>query len=359
MSPASVRSIRSSTEARSPLANTVTKTTSARPIISAAEVTAVRPGWRVEFSRASRPTSLVERSIGAATIRAAGPTKRGEISAMPRIRITAPPAAPISLVEVSPPSASRPATTSPPPSRMRSAGEPRGQARPAPVRGRGRLAQRLHRGDARRPQRRGERARQRDERADQQADDDRAALEHEARGRQVDAERLEELVDALREAEPGDDADDRADEADRERLEQHRVQHLAARGAERAQQRQLARALRDGDRERVEDQERADQDRDEREREQAGGEEGEALADVVAELVGLLRGRAHLRGRRQQRGDAALQLGLRDAVAPGDVREVDLARLAEQRSGRSGDRRRRRSPRRARSTGRSWRGRRA
>ena len=38
---------------------------------------------------------------------------------MPRIRITAPPAAPISLVEVSPPSASRPATTSPPPSRTR------------------------------------------------------------------------------------------------------------------------------------------------------------------------------------------------------------------------------------------------
>ena len=118
MSPASVRSIRSSIEARSPLANTVTKTTSARPIISAAEVTAVRPGWRVEFSRASRPTSFVERSIGQETKRAAGPTKRGEISAMPRIRITAPPAAPSSFVEVSPPSASRPATTSPAPSRI-------------------------------------------------------------------------------------------------------------------------------------------------------------------------------------------------------------------------------------------------
>ena len=64
MLPASVRSIRSSIEARRPLANTVTKTTSASPIISAAEVTAVRPGWRVEFSRASRPTSFVERSIG-------------------------------------------------------------------------------------------------------------------------------------------------------------------------------------------------------------------------------------------------------------------------------------------------------
>ena len=117
MSPASVRSIRSEIEARRPLANTVTKTTSASPIISAAEVTAVRPGWRVEFSRASRPTSLVERSIGHATSFAAGRTKRGEIIAMPRIRTTAPPAAPSSLVEVSPPLASRPATTSPAPRR--------------------------------------------------------------------------------------------------------------------------------------------------------------------------------------------------------------------------------------------------
>ena len=117
MLPASVRSIRSSIEERRPLANTVTKTTSASPIISAAEVTAVRPGWRVEFSRASRPTSLVERSMGTAMKRAAGRTKRGEIIAMPRIRITAPPAAPSSLVEVSPPLASRPATTSPAPMR--------------------------------------------------------------------------------------------------------------------------------------------------------------------------------------------------------------------------------------------------
>src|SRR3954464_6707676 len=80
MLPASVRSMRLSIDARRPLANTVTNTTSASPIISAAEVTAVRPGWRVEFSRASRPTSLVDRSIGAATIRAAGPTKRGEVA---------------------------------------------------------------------------------------------------------------------------------------------------------------------------------------------------------------------------------------------------------------------------------------
>ena len=311
MSPASVRSIRSSTEARSPLANTVTKTTSASPIISAAEVTAVRPGWRVEFSRASRPTSLVERSIGHGDEARgrADEARRDQRDAEDQDHRAAGRAEQLGRGVAALGQQAR--DDEPGAEQDEAAGEPRGQARPAPVRGRGRLAQRLHRGDARRPQRRGERAGQRHERADQQADDDRAALEHEARGRQVDAERLEELVDALREAEPGDDADDRADDADRERLEQHRVEHLAARGAERPQQRQLARALRDGDRERVEDQERADQDGDEREREQPGGEEGEALADVVAELVGLLRGRAHLRGRRQQRGDAALQLGLR------------------------------------------------
>ena len=38
-----------------PLTNTATKTTSATPIISAAAVIAVRPGFRMAFSRASRP----------------------------------------------------------------------------------------------------------------------------------------------------------------------------------------------------------------------------------------------------------------------------------------------------------------
>ena len=131
------------------MANTVTKTTSASPIISAAEVTAVRPGWRVEFSRASRPTSFVRRSIGAAMMRAAGPTKRGEIIAMPRIRITAPPAAPSSLVEVSPPLASRPATTSPAPRRTSSAASHGVSRASRPRVGRARLAQRLDRRDAR------------------------------------------------------------------------------------------------------------------------------------------------------------------------------------------------------------------
>ena len=60
-----------------PAANTVTKTTSARPIISAAEVTAVRPGLRIAFSRASRPVSPRSRSSGQPAIAASGRTRRG------------------------------------------------------------------------------------------------------------------------------------------------------------------------------------------------------------------------------------------------------------------------------------------
>ena len=60
-------------------------------------------------------------------------------------------------------------------------------------------------------------------------------------------------------------------------LGQHGAQHLAARGAERAQQRELARALGDRDRERVEDQEAADQQRDAGEHEQRGADEAERV----------------------------------------------------------------------------------
>ena len=60
-----------------PAANTVTKTTSARPIISAAAVTAVRPGLRMAFSRASRPVIPRRRSIGLPATAASGLTSCG------------------------------------------------------------------------------------------------------------------------------------------------------------------------------------------------------------------------------------------------------------------------------------------
>ena len=54
-----------------------------------------------------------------------------------------------------------------------------------------------------------------------------------------------------------------------------------ARGAEHAQQRELLRALRDGHRERVEDQEAADEQRDAGEHEQRGADEAERVGEVL------------------------------------------------------------------------------
>ena len=55
---------------------------------------------------------------------------------------------------------------------------------------------------------------------------------------------------------------------DDERLDDDRAENLSPRRAERAQRRELARALGDRDRERVRDDERADEQRDAAEREE-------------------------------------------------------------------------------------------
>ena len=74
-----------------PAAKIEAKVTSATPIMSAAAVTAVRPGWRTEFSRASWPVMPVARSIGRPMTFASGRTSRGESSATPRKVSAAPP----------------------------------------------------------------------------------------------------------------------------------------------------------------------------------------------------------------------------------------------------------------------------
>ena len=80
--------------------------------------------------------------------------------------------------------------------------------------------------------------------------------------------------------------DHRRQQPDDERLDRDRAGDLLAAGAERPEQRELARALRHDDRERVVDDERADEQRDEREHEQEGVEEAQALLDVAGGLVG-------------------------------------------------------------------------
>ena len=57
-----------------PAAKTATKTTSARPTISAADVVAVRAGLRIAFSRASRPGSSKASASGRPTAPATGRT---------------------------------------------------------------------------------------------------------------------------------------------------------------------------------------------------------------------------------------------------------------------------------------------
>ncbi len=63
-----------SIESLRPAAKTETKTTSARPTISAAAVTAVRAGLRVAFSRASSPVACPRRCSGQPTTAASGRT---------------------------------------------------------------------------------------------------------------------------------------------------------------------------------------------------------------------------------------------------------------------------------------------
>ena len=197
---------------RRPLATTVTAVTSITPIISALAVTAVRPGWRIALRRASRPAEPPidgrraadqrrrARAPRATAAAACGPTDRRR--AGPRPERSSSPAAPAGMPATS--------VTSVPTSRPTIAV--------------------------------------------------RASNTMPACG-QREVERSEHRVDPGARAEARADADDRRADAERERLEHHRAEHLPARGADHAQHRELARALGDRDRERVEDRERAHEDR--------------------------------------------------------------------------------------------------
>ena len=94
-------SITLSMEPRRPAAKIAVKTTSARPIISADAVIAVRCGWRSAFSRASRPGMPWKRSSGAPMTRASGRTSTGASSATPKIITTTP--SPSSAAAAEPP----------------------------------------------------------------------------------------------------------------------------------------------------------------------------------------------------------------------------------------------------------------
>ena len=181
-----------------------------------------------------------------------------------------------------------------------------------------------------RPDRGKQPRRERDADTHGERDDHRARCEHAVRRRQLDPEGAEEPFDPLRQEHTETEADERSEQPDDERLEDDRAENLPPRGADRPQRRELARALGDGDRERVEDDERADEERDAGEDEEEVAEDGRELVDLV-HRVGRLRRRAHdLRGVRQHGRDRRDELVLRDAFDRRDRDRVVLALPVEQ-----------------------------
>ena len=293
--------------------------------MSAAAVVAVRPGLRIAFSRASRPVMPRMRSIGLPASEASGRTSRGENSEVAnRISAAPPPRRPAAVPESSIPP-NRPKSISTRPSTPKTERRDR-RGTPARLRvGQLGLAQRRHRRDARRAQRRCDRREQGHYHADEQRDDHGPAGHDRARVGKVDADRLEELVDAEREAEPAGQAGERAEQPEDERLEPDRRQDLAARRAERAQHPELARPLRDSDRERVEDLERAHEQRHAREHEQRDTQEAEVARDVVRLALSRLGPGLDDQVRRDDLRDPVTQLHRRHPLGRGDRDLVELA----------------------------------
>jgi hypothetical protein len=189
-----------------------------------------------------------------------------------------------------------------------------------------------HRGDrrhARRAQGRGHPGEHGDEDPDEQRDDDRAGLQDGAVVGDVGAEELEQLVERGCETDAGEQPEHRAEHAEQQPFADDGLQDLPSRGAEHAQQREFTRALRDGDRERVEDYERANDERDVGEDEQERAQEAEVFFQVGGVLFGLLGTGADVDGARQRGTDPRAQLFVGDAGRGGDVDLVEAAGLAD------------------------------
>ena len=140
-------------------------------------------------------------------------------------------------------------------------------------------------------------------------------------------------VNNLASPKPGEQPDHRGQQPDHQALDHDRAHDLLARCPERPQRRELARALGDGDRQGVEDHERAHEQRDRAEAQQE-------VADGVDDDVGLagvrrslLLGVLDLQARGDQRLDGADELVRGRAVLGGDRDAVETAFLVQQRLG--------------------------
>ena len=289
-----------------PAASTETSVTSARPIISADAVEAVRCGFRRALSRASMPAAPPNRAAGQPSTHANGRAIRADRSAVPK-KISSVPIPMNASTDAVPLLAQMPLASAAKPSTVSVIAHGVRQRREAPRRQRRALAHRRDRRHAGRLDRGPQAREQRDDDPDEQRDDDRPPLHDEAVVRQREADRVEELEEPGREPEAEEDAGDRGEDAHHERLDDDRPEHLPARGAECPQGGELAGPLRDRDRQRVRDHERADEERDEPEREQEGLEEAEEALDVLRVLLRLRLAGADLRSRREDPLDLAGQ----------------------------------------------------
>jgi hypothetical protein len=141
------------------------------------------------------------------------------------------------------------------------------------------LTQRLDRRDTGAGEGRNDSGHKRHADAHHQRGHHRARRHHGRRARDVNPDRVQQPPDAGGETDPGPDAEGGGDETEDESLGHHAGHHLAAGRTDRAQQGDLATALRKHDVEGVPDDKRSHQERHRGEREQDLGEDAETVAD--------------------------------------------------------------------------------
>ena len=180
---------------------------------------------------------------------------------------------------------------------------------------------------ARRTQRGNERRADGDHDADDHGRDDGAGQQH--RGRLGRAEPEPGEADRTQQEscqpDPGGETQPGRDDTDDRGLENDRAHHLRSAGAQRAEQAELTRALRDEDREGVEDDERADDEPHGREADQRQAEVANALTDGLGALLGQLRRRDDLVARAERRLEIACDGPRRGAGIGRDVDGVERA----------------------------------
>ena len=273
--------------------------TSAIPIISAAAVEAVLPGLRREFPLASRPATPPTLRAGNPTIEASGRTSREESIATPRKSRRTPPAIESSRSLV--PSASENIALASRTSERRTMSAAihgvnrakRECGSVAPSRTAAMGGTRVARIAGNSPASSVMPMPTMSETTIVLVAKTRSAL-----GRSTPSELKSASIPSARRR-PRISPTMRREEPDDERLEDHGAEDLTPRRADRPQRRELARPLRDRDRERVEDDERADEEGDRGEREEEVAEDRRELADLVCLLL-RLGTRAHDLGRARE-----------------------------------------------------------